>query len=79
MFAVECPRCGCVSTICPECGKQFEHGEASHCDEPACVAVNAPLDCVGCGRVVADSLKGVIGFAGDFHPYAPPPFPWSEA
>jgi hypothetical protein len=57
---VVCPFCGNQWTKCPECGKQFRHGEASHCDEAACRKVNAPLDCVGCLRVVAADCDGVL-------------------
>jgi hypothetical protein len=57
-----CPYCGSLRAKCPECGKQFRHGEASHCDEPDCKKVNAPLDCTGCGRVLSQYLDGVLDF-----------------
>jgi len=58
----KCSICGSTKGYCPECGKSFEHGTASHCDEPACEKVNAPIDC-HCGFVVCDDLNGVLDFA----------------
>jgi hypothetical protein len=57
-----CPFCLHTATHCPECGKEFNHGETSHCDGYPCIAVNAPLDCDGCGRVVASDCTGVLDF-----------------
>lgn len=58
----QCPNCGHNRAVCPECGKLFEHGEAAHCDEESCKAVNAPLDCEDCGLVVSDDLTGVLDY-----------------
>lgn len=55
---MKCPNCGSIYLHCPECGKRFHHGAASHCDNPSCVKVNAPLDC-HCGLVASADLKGV--------------------
>ncbi len=63
-----CPNCGSEHTHCPECGKAFSHGEASHCDMPACKKVNAPLDCE-CGMVVEAHRRGVINFDCTLIPY----------
>jgi hypothetical protein len=56
-----CKECGSTVGHCPECGKEFEHGTADHCDNPSCVAVNAPIDC-DCGFVVAAGSKGVLDY-----------------
>lgn len=54
-----CPFCGAGAGHCPECGKEFQHGTADHCDNPPCVAMNAPIDCA-CGYVVARGAAGVL-------------------
>ena len=64
-------RCKCGSKICqcPECGKVYQHGEFSHCPMPECAAMNAPLDCTGCGFVVSSERDGVITYEMDLIPY----------
>lgn len=57
-----CPYCGEDYSKCPECGKMFPHGTKSRCDNPKCVKVNAPIDCLQCGRVISDDLSGVLDF-----------------
>jgi predicted amidophosphoribosyltransferase len=64
-----CPLCRSPWAICPECGKIFRHGTAHHCDNGRCVEVNAPLDCQGCGAVVAQSLDGVLDYSMRLHKY----------
>ena len=60
---MRCPKCGKSYVKCPECGKRYPHGTQSHCDNTDwCKEVNAPLDCVGCGRVVSQDLHGVLDF-----------------
>jgi hypothetical protein len=59
---VECPFCGCVTTECPECYALHSHGEISNCPEQGCKEVNAPIQCVHCGRVVCKDLSGVLDF-----------------
>ena len=56
-----CPICGSGFIHCPECGKKYTHGNAHHCQNPECQKINAPLDCK-CGRVVSQSLDGVLDF-----------------
>ena len=63
-----CPQCGAQTLRCPECSKVFYHGQASHCDEPACKAMNAPLDCQ-CGFVACDNLRGVLDLSMKLIPY----------
>jgi len=55
-----CPNCGDEFVICPECGEVYSHGEYSHCIKPACIEVNAPLDCNDCGLTVSNDKKGVL-------------------
>jgi len=56
-------RCKCGSTVgvCPECGHQYDHGTESQCQEPSCLEVNAPIDCL-CGFVVEKHKRGVLDF-----------------
>ena len=63
-----CPICNSAFAYCAECGKQFHHGEAHHCDEKSCVEVNAPLDCE-CGYVVSQDLDGVLNYEMKLIPY----------
>lgn len=63
-----CPVCGSETVHCPECGKEFEHGTVSCCDEPDCKAMNAPLDCI-CGRTVSTDKAGVLNFDMELIPY----------
>ena len=63
-----CPMCESVTAVCPECGKTFDHGEASQCDESACKVMNTPLDCI-CGFVVSSDCKGVLDFENKFIEY----------
>ena len=65
---MKCPVCNSNYTYCTECGKQFHHGKAHHCDEESCIAVNAPLDCK-CGYVVSQDLNGVLDFEINLIPY----------
>jgi hypothetical protein len=66
----DCPNCGSYYGRCPECCKAFDHGTADHCDNPPCVAMNAPIDCV-CGLVVAQGAKGVLDFDMNLLPFTP--------
>lgn len=67
---VECPHCNNPLVTCPECNKTFCHGEAAHCDQEKCIAVNAPLDCYGCGRIVCEDLSGVLDLDMNLKAYA---------
>jgi ribosomal protein S18 len=40
-----------------------------YCNNPNCMEVNAPLDCVGCGRSVAKGGQGVVDFDQKFHKF----------
>ena len=62
-------RCGGLWAICPECHAPYQHGTASHCTEPGCIKVNAPLDCVKCHKVLAESRDGVLDHDGKLIPY----------
>jgi len=56
-------RCGVCDTrvgACPECGATYPHGTTAHCRADACKAMNAPVDCAGCGRPVLADLSGVL-------------------
>jgi len=64
-----CGNCENDTCKCPECKKEFEHGEVSQCDNLTCIAVNAPLDCKGCGFVVSSELDGVLNFDMELIPY----------
>lgn len=55
--------------MCPECGRVYQHGQAGQCVAEACIVVNAPLDCAGCHRVVADNRRGVLTLSKELHPY----------
>jgi hypothetical protein len=57
-----CPKCEAADLQCPECGKRYNHGDAAACEESACIKVNAPLDCVGCGLVASNALDGVLDY-----------------
>jgi len=65
-----CKVCGSTVGHCPECDKEFAHGTADHCDNPACVEMNAPVDCA-CGFVVAMGKQGVLDYDMRL-------IPWSE-
>jgi hypothetical protein len=67
---LKCPHCGAASGRCPECNRRYPHGTASHCTNPSCQAVNAPIDCVGCGRIISKNKDGIIDADGEFHPFA---------
>lgn len=69
MNTKQCPNCGSKITRCPECGKEFAHGTRSHCNNPPCIEVNAPIDCAGCGMVVSSDLRGVLDFDMNLIPY----------
>ena len=47
----------------------MHHGTQSRCGRDACREVNAPMDCEGCGRVVASDSLGVLDFDGTYMPY----------
>lgn len=66
---MRCPKCGSVILVCPNCEKKFKMGEATKCDVPACVAMNSPLDCIGCSLTVALNNSGVLTFDGDLIPF----------
>jgi hypothetical protein len=61
--------CGATTGQCPECGETYEHGTVAYCSNPSCMEMNAPVDCVGCGMVVSEDLKGVIDFEGRLKPW----------
>lgn len=65
---LRCPKCGSSDGACPECGKKFEHGTADGCDAPACLKMNAPVDC-RCGLVVSANKDGVLSLEGDLIPW----------
>jgi hypothetical protein len=67
-MALRCAICGSKVGQCPECGKEFPHGTAGRCDNPACVDVNAPIDCA-CGFVVSAGKNGVLDFDLKLHPF----------
>lgn len=69
MFFKSCPKCGAGMVKCPECGRKYGHGRRSHCENETCQDVNAPLDCIRCGRVVSDDLAGVLDFDMTLIPY----------
>ncbi len=54
--------CGTKTGRCPECGRRYRWGTVSQCEEPACKAINAPIDCGTCGKTAADSLDGTLDF-----------------
>ena len=67
-----CPNCRSPIVQCPECGRNYDHGEATHCEEEACRDVNAPLDCAGCHLVVGSvdgSPAGVMTLEWELIPY----------
>jgi len=45
----------------------------SHCDTPACAAMNVPLDCQGCFLTVAADLSGMLLFDGSVRPFVSDP------
>jgi hypothetical protein len=63
-----CP-CGSEWGVCPECGERYTMGTTAHCSKAPCAAVNAPIDCERCGRVVCDDLTGVITLEGALVPW----------
>jgi hypothetical protein len=63
-----CPECGSTVGHCPECGKEYPHGTAAACSEPACAAVNAPIDCE-CGFGVSADLDGVLDYDMNLKPW----------
>jgi len=63
---MKCPKCFSKTGNCPECGKAFKHGTASNCDNPECIKVNAPIDCV-CGYVVSSNADGILDLDMNFH------------
>ena len=65
----QCPFCTATRTRCPECGKEHRHGEAAMCEAPACQEMNAPLDCVGCGRTVHYNNDGVLDIDSSLRKY----------
>lgn len=65
-----CPVCGSEYVKCPECGATWSHGTISQCQCDDCRKVNAPMDCVGCGLVVASDSTGVISLDGTYKPYS---------
>lgn len=69
MTITECPNCGRIWLRCPECGEIYEHGKESHCRHKACQAVNAPLDCEGCGLVAEHDRQGVLNYDMELIPY----------
>lgn len=64
----KCPHCGARTITCPECGRIYRHGQSSHCENPECRKVNAPLDC-RCGYVVSANLNGVLDVDMKLLPY----------
>ncbi len=62
-------RCGGRWARCPGCNSRHEHGTRSHCQQSACLEMNAPLDCVKCGKVVSADHDGVIDHDGELIPY----------
>lgn len=64
-----CPNCYSKFVVCPECGKTYPHGELSHCPNPECEEVNAPLDCNHCGLTVSSNLEGVLTLSMTLIPY----------
>lgn len=65
---MRCSKCNSGVGHCPDCEKEFEHGTADHCDNPICVEMNAPIDCV-CGFVVCKGALGVLDFNMNFLPF----------
>ena len=63
-----CAKCGSTSGMCPECYRRYQHGATSHCTNPSCIDVNAPIDCM-CGCVVSSNLDGVITYEGKLIPW----------
>jgi len=61
--------CGRTTGRCPECGHYYSHGSVSRCSNKFCEEVNAPIDCVGCKRVVSDDLDGVITLEMELIPW----------
>jgi hypothetical protein len=69
---LRCGNCGDPHANCPECGCQFDHGRAVHCNGDACRKMNSPLDCAGCGMVVSNDKQGTLDYDMKLMPYIKP-------
>jgi hypothetical protein len=63
-----CFVCGSDKGKCPECGTEYPHGTTARCTRPACVALNAPVDCL-CGYTVSSDLRGVLSLEQKLIPW----------